>query len=162
IVVRGPKPTKAVRELGLEPSIVAREPNTWRELLDDLASRVKLEGKRVAVQEYGVSNRDLLAGLEARGAIGTTVPVYRWTIPSDRAPIRDALASIASGNADIALFTSASQVINVMQIAEADGTAAAVRSGFASMAIGSVGPVCSEELRSNGLTPDFEPGHAKL
>ena len=29
IVVRGPKPTKAVRELGLEPAIVAREPKRF-------------------------------------------------------------------------------------------------------------------------------------
>src|ERR1700676_4629124 len=94
IVVRGPKPTKAVRELGLEPAIVAREPSTWRELLDDLSKQVRLDGKKVAVQEYGVSNRDLIAGLEARGARVTTVPVYRWTLPTDRGPMREALKAI--------------------------------------------------------------------
>ena len=62
VVVRGPKPTRAVRELGLEPAIVAREPSTWRELLDDLAKQIRLDGKKIAVQEYGVSNRDLIAG----------------------------------------------------------------------------------------------------
>ena len=44
-----------------------------------------LEGKRVAIQEYsGVSNRDLLAGLEARGALLFAVPVYRWALPRAR------------------------------------------------------------------------------
>jgi uroporphyrinogen decarboxylase len=162
IVVRGPKPTKVVRELGLEPGIIAREPSTWRELLDDLAKLIRLDGKNLAVQEYGVSNRDLIAGLEARGARVTIVPVYRWTLPLDRAPLRTALSAIASREADVALFTSASQVVNIMQMAEAEGIGAEVRAGFAAMAIGSIGPVCSAELMSNGIRPDFEPEHSKL
>jgi uroporphyrinogen decarboxylase len=162
VVVRGPKPTKVVRELGLEPSIVAREPSTWRELLEDLATQIRLEGKAVAVQEYGVSNRDLIAGLEARGARVTSVPVYRWTLPTDRAPMRAALKAIASREADVALFTSASQVVNVMQMADAEGIGSAVRDGFAAMAIGSIGPVCSAELATNGIRRDFEPAHSKL
>ncbi len=162
VVVRGPKPTRVVRELGLEPAIVAREPSTSRELLDDLAKQTRLDGKKVAVQEYGVSNRDLIAGLEARGARVTTVPVYRWTLPADRGPMREALKAIAARAADVALFTSASQVVNLMQVAEAEGIGAEVRSGFAAMAIGSIGPVCSAELASNGIHPDFEPGHSKL
>ncbi|MGA9723272.1 MAG: uroporphyrinogen-III synthase, partial [Candidatus Binatus sp.] len=116
-VARGPKPIRAMRELGIEPSIVVPEPNTWREVLSELASRVELKGKRVAVQEYGVSNHELTAGLEARGARVTIVPVYRWTLPADRAPLRAALNAIAAGAADIAIFTSSNQVTNVIQLA---------------------------------------------
>ena len=78
----------------------------------------------------------------------TTVPVYRWTLPTDRAPMRAALKAIAAREADVALFTSASQVVNLMQMAEAEGIGAEVRAGFAMMAIGSIGPVCSAELAS--------------
>ncbi len=67
-VARGPKPVAALREIGLAPTIAIAEPNTWREVLGELAARVNLTGRRVAVQEYGVSNPDLIAGLEARGA----------------------------------------------------------------------------------------------
>ncbi len=162
IVVRGPKPAKAVRDLGLEPSILAHEPSTWRELLDDLSAQVTLTGQRVAVQEYGVANRDLLAGLEARGAMVTAVAVYRWTLPVDREPLCRALKAIADGQADVALFTSASQVVNAMMVAEAQGIAAELKRGLATMLIGSIGPVCSEELRSHGIEPDFEPEHSKL
>src|SRR5208282_6904188 len=109
-VVRGPKPLAALRELGLEPSIEAPEPNTWRELLAALLAQTDLRGKRVALQEYGVSNRDLVSALEARGADVMIVPVYRWTLPVDRRPLNDALHAIASGNADVALFTSSNQV----------------------------------------------------
>ncbi len=161
-VARGPKPAKALRDLGVEPTVVARDPSTWRELLADLTAKVKLEGKTVSVQEYGVPNRDLLAGLEARAAKITTIPVYRWTLPTDRAPLKAALQAIARGEADVAIFTSASQVANVMQVAEAEGIGDEVRRGFAAMAVGSVGPVCSEELRSHSIEPDFEPAHPKL
>src|SRR5229473_204998 len=89
-VARGPKPVAALRELGLEPTITIPEPNTWRELLASLGPQGNLTGKRVAVQEYGISNRNLIAGLEARGAQVMTVPVYRWTLPVDRGPLRAA------------------------------------------------------------------------
>ncbi len=161
-VARGPKPVAAMRENGLTPSISIPEPNTWREVLAELASRVELSGKRIATQEYGVPNPDLVAGLEARGAEVLSVPVYRWTLPLDRAPLRAALKTIASGEAEVCLFTSSNQVTNVMQVADADGLGAAVRRGFAAMVVGSVGPVCSAQLRANQITVDFEPGHPKL
>src|SRR5271170_758861 len=161
-VARGPKPIRAMRELGFEPSVVVPEPNTWREVLSALASRVELKGKRVAVQEYGVSNHELTAGLEARGANVTIVPVYRWTLPADRAPLRAALNAIAAGKAEVAIFTSSNQVTNVIQLADAEGIGDKVKRGFARMAIGSIGPVCSEQIRAYGLTGDFEPEHSKL
>jgi uroporphyrinogen decarboxylase len=161
-VARGPKPVAAMRENRLTPSIVIPEPNTWREVLAELASRVELSGKRVATQEYGVPNTDLVAGLEARGAQVLSVPVYRWTLPLDRAPLRAALKAIAGGEADVCLFTSSNQVTNVMQMADADGLGAAVRRGFAAMVVGSVGPVCSAQLRANAIAVDFEPEHPKL
>src|ERR1700722_14650321 len=130
-VARGPKPIRAMRELGFEPSNVVPEPNTWREVLSALGSQVELKGKRVAVQEYGVPNHELTAGLEARGARVTIVPVYRWTLPADRAPLRAALDAIAAGAADGAIFTSSNQVTNVIQLAEAEGIGDAVKRGFA-------------------------------
>ena len=50
--------------------------------------------------------------------------------------MREALKAIAAREADVALFTSASQVVNLMQMAEAEGIGAEVRRGFAAMAIG--------------------------
>ncbi|MDB5107750.1 MAG: hemE, partial [Candidatus Binatus sp.] len=159
---RGPKPIRAMREFGLEPDIVVPEPNTWRELLGSFGLLKSLKGKRVALQEYGVSNGDLIAGLEARGAEVIVVPVYRWTLPSDRGPLRAALDAIVSGNAEVAIFTSSNQVTNVIQLAEADGIGDAIRRGFARIAVGSIGPVCSEQLRAYGLPVDFEPEHPRL
>jgi uroporphyrinogen decarboxylase len=162
IVARGPKPVHALRELELIPTIAVGEPNTWRELLAALAARIDLRGKRVAVQEYGASNRELIAGLEARGALVMIVPVYRWTMPHDCGPLRAALKTIAARGADVAMFTSQNQVINVMQMAEAEGIEPEFRRALAAMVVASVGPVCSEALRARGVGVDLEPAHPRL
>jgi uroporphyrinogen decarboxylase len=159
-VARGPKPVIALRELGLAPSVVIPEPNTWHEVLAALTGR--LAERSVALQEYGTSNQDLIAGLEARGARVTRVPVYRWTLPIDRAPLIAAVRRIAAGEVAAILFTSASQVINVFQIAQAEGLAAELAEGLARGVVASIGPVCSEQLRAYGVAPDIEPAHSKL
>jgi uroporphyrinogen decarboxylase len=161
-VARGPKPVAALRELKIEPTLTIPEPNTWHEILAALSGRVDLAGKRLAVQEYGVSNRDLIVGLEARGAEVITVPIYRWTLPADRASLRAALKRIAAGEADVIIFTSSAQVTNVIQMAAAAGIGAEFRNGLASMVVASIGPICSQELRAHGLAIDLEPEHPKL
>ncbi|MGH8011378.1 MAG: uroporphyrinogen decarboxylase [Candidatus Binataceae bacterium] len=161
-VARGPKPAAALRELGLTPSMTAPEPNTWREILNALSANLELAGRTVAVQEYGVANRDLIAGLEARGAHVISVPVYRWTLPEDRAPIIAALHTIIDGGAGAVLFTSSAQVVNVMQLAEVDKCDDALRVALESVMVASIGPVCSRELREHGLPVDLEPSHPKL
>ncbi len=91
VVARGPKPIKVLRELQVPVTISVPEPNTWREILEALeqnARGFKLEGSRVAVQEYGVSNEAFLQQLRERGAEVLRVPVYRWDLPEDLAPPR--------------------------------------------------------------------------
>jgi len=91
VVARGPKPVAVLREWNVPIAIAAPEPNTWREVLraiDD--SKLDLRDKHVAVQEYGVSNPELLEGLREQGARVTPVPVYQWDLPEDKAPLRAA------------------------------------------------------------------------
>ena len=80
-VVRGPKPLAVLKELGITPTIVVPEPNTWREiLLATLDEKLPVANLVVGVQEYGVTNRSLVAGLEARGATVESVHVYDWAL----------------------------------------------------------------------------------
>src|ERR1700731_2210832 len=84
VVARGPKPVAALRELGVPVTLAVPEPNTWREILqalDENAALVPLKGRRIAVQEYGVSNPELLAGLTERGAEAIALRVYQWALP---------------------------------------------------------------------------------
>ncbi len=160
LVARGPKPVAALRELGLQPDVTAPEPNTWREVLATLDAQLPLSGKRVAVQEYGVSNQELAGALTARGAEVLRVPIYRWVLPDDIGPLREAIRAICDGRVDIALFTSATQAYHLFQVAGAD--AARLRAGFEKVLIASIGPICTEALREHGCTPDLEPEHAKM
>ncbi len=162
LVARGPKPVAVLRELGLVPALAVPEPNTWRELLAALDAAGSLAGKRVAIQEYGVSNSELLDGLRRRGALVTAVPVYRWALPEDLGPLAAAIGRIVAGEADVALFTSATQVTHVMQVARERGVAAALATAFRRVVVGSIGPVCSTALRAAGLPVDLEPIHPKM
>ena len=162
VLARGPKPVAALKELGLQPAMTAPEPNTWKETLAILDSNVELAGKRVAVQEYGVTNLELLAGLEARGAKILRVPVYRWALPEDIAPLQAAIRQIVEAKADVVIFTSANQVENVFKVAHQDGVDADLPKALKRILVVSIGPVCSEALARFGLKPDFEPEHPKM
>jgi uroporphyrinogen decarboxylase len=96
-VVRGPKPLAALKELGITPTIIVPEPNTWRELLTTLDERLPVANLVVGLQEYGVTNPSLIAGLEARGATVERVHVYDWDLPEDTAPLEENTRRIAAG-----------------------------------------------------------------
>jgi uroporphyrinogen-III synthase len=162
LVARGPKPIAALKELGLTAAITVREPNTWRELLAMLDGAADIRGKRIAVQEYGVPNAELVAGLERRGAAVTAVPIYRWALPEDVAPLRAAIRRIIDGGVDVALFTNGAQADHLFRIAGEEKCDEALRKAFRNVAVGSVGPVCTEVLEQFGVKPDLEPSHPKM
>jgi len=162
VLARGPKPSSALRALGATIDLQVPEPNTWRETLAVLDERKPVAGLRVAVQEYGAPVPDLTDGLEARGAVVTRVPVYRWALPEDLGPLRAALAELAAGRIGAAMFTSAQQVEHVLQVACEEGLEGPVRDAFANrVVVGSVGPTTSAALRARDLPVDVEPEHPK-
>jgi uroporphyrinogen-III synthase len=160
LVARGPKPVAALREIDLVPDITVPEPNTWREILATLDAQLPVGGKRVAVQEYGVENVEFIAALGARGAEIQRVMIYRWALPDDLRPLRGAIAAIVAGDVDMALFTSATQVYHLFQVAAEEGER--LRTGLAATVVASIGPVCSEALAEQGLRVDLEPEHPKM
>lgn len=162
LVVRGPKPIVALAELKLKPTITVPEPNTWRDLLNTLDANAPVKGLRVAVQEYGASNEELLEGLATRGAEVIRVPVYRWALPEDVGPLRQAVQAICDQQADVLLFTSANQIQNVMQIVRQMGVEASFRRAVRRCVVASVGPVCTEALVGHGLQVDLQPTHPHL
>lgn len=165
VVARGPKPVAALREFGVPIGISVPEPNTWRDILKALEAYqppFPLRGKRIAVQEYGVSNREFIASLKSREAVVTPVPVYQWALPEDLGPLRRAIDEIVQGEIDVLLVTSANQVHNLMQVATEAGLAEAVSNGLRRAVIASIGPISTEALQSYGITPDFEPSHPKM
>ncbi|MBI4412363.1 MAG: uroporphyrinogen decarboxylase [Deltaproteobacteria bacterium] len=162
IVVRGPKPTAVCKMNNIPIFATAPEPNTWREILTILEEDNSLQGKRVGVLEYGISNVQFLEELTARGAVVLPVPVYQWALPDDLIPLNRAIDLICAGEADLALFTSANQATNLMKVAIDRGLEARLRGGFYRTAILSIGPVCSERLNDLQLFPSAEASPNKL
>jgi uroporphyrinogen-III synthase len=163
VAVRGPKPLVPLREFKVRVDVQAPEPNTWHEVLAALDAQLPVQGLSVAVQEYGKPNPELIDGLRQRGADVTQVPVYRWALPEDTAPLRRAVAEIAEGRAGAILFTSAQQAEHLLQVAEAEGRLPALREALGrTVVVGSVGPTTSETLREKGLPVDIEPEHPKM
>lgn len=165
VVARGPKPTAALRELGVRVSLTVPEPNTWRDLLvllDENKNSFPVDGRRVAVQEYGVTNPELSAGLRERGAVLTLVNVYQWALPEDLTPLQSAVNSIIRGDVHVLLVASSIQIRHLFEVAERTGKAKALHEGLARVVITSIGPLTSEELRSRGLAVDIECSHPKM
>ncbi len=164
IVTRGPKPEAALRELKVKSLASAPEPSTWHEVLAtmDRAFGEELKSLRVAVQEYGASNPELLAELTERSAEVIKVPVYQWALPYDLQPLRETVQGIAKTGIDVVLFTTAVQVIHLMMVAQEMNCVPDLMRGLRSIAVISVGPTTSAELLHYGITPDFEPSRPKL
>lgn len=163
VVARGPKPLSVMREWQVPVWVAAPEPNTWKELLAALdATSDALKGKRIAVQEYGAANLDLLAGLDERGAVVTRVPVYRWALPEDLEPLRRVVGAIAARELDVAIFTTATQLVHLLKVAATMNQEAEVRDGLKHLVVASIGPTTSEELRQEGIQIDLEASHPKM
>lgn len=165
IVARGPKPTAALRELGVPVGLTVPEPNTWHELLailDQNKLAFPIAGRRVAVQEYGVTNPALSAGLAERGAMVTLVNVYQWALPEDLAPLEQAIEAMIRGEVHVLLVASSVQIRHLFQVAERMKKADLLQEALSRVVIASVGPLTSEEIRSRGLSVDIECAHPKM
>jgi uroporphyrinogen-III synthase len=162
IVARGPKPVAALKALGIMPTLIVPEPNTWVDVVSTLDEYRPVKGLRVAVQEYGSSNPEFLEALTARGADVFPVPVYKWGLPEDLAPLRLVLADLLAGTVPVMLVTNAAQIDHVMQLLEQEGKAPLFREACKTIVIASIGPTASERLRHYDLPVDFEPSHGKM
>lgn len=162
IVARGPKPVAALKAFQLHPTLTVPEPNTWVDLISTLDEYRPVKGLRVAVQEYGATNPDLLQALKERGAEVFQVPIYKWALPEDLAPLRRTLDHIIAGQVQVLLITNAAQVEHVMQIVTQDGNVEPFRAALKKMVIGSIGPTASEHLRHHDWPIDLEPSHPKM
>jgi uroporphyrinogen-III synthase len=164
VAARGSKSVMALKELNVVVTVTAPEPNTWHEMIVALDSELgeSLSGLRVAVQEYGVPNPELLEALTRRCLEVIRVPVYQWALPEDIQPLREAVLGLMNGNVDVVLFTTAAQVVHLFRIASEMNLVEELRTGLRSLVVASIGPTTTEELSQHGVTPDIQPSHPKM
>ncbi|WJR76339.1 uroporphyrinogen-III synthase [Bradyrhizobium sp. NP1] len=153
---RGPKPGRALREIGLEPQATTEKPTS--EGIAEMLSRIDLHGHRLGLQLY--PDRDhgaLISKLAAQGADVDAVLPYVYDAKAADANIVTAIEAMAKGQIDAIALTSSGQARRLFEVAAAHGCEARLREGLEKTPIASVGPVVSEELTSHGLRAAISP-----
>jgi uroporphyrinogen-III synthase len=130
-------------------------------VLDQNKDAFPVARRRVAVQEYGVTNPELSAGLIERGTIVTLVNVYQWALPEDIAPLQKAIESVIRGDVHFLLVASSVQIRHLFEVSQQMRKADLLQEALSRVVIASIGPLTSEELRSRGLSVDIECKHPK-
>src|SRR5215831_13208270 len=155
-ITRGPKPVRALREIGLAADMPADEPTT--EGVIATLERHDLTGHRVGVQLYpGNSNERLLKFLERAGARADTVLPYVYASEADDARVMAVIAEMATGQIDAIAFTSAPQVRRFRDVARAFGREAELRQGLERIVVAAVGPIVAAELDAIGVQVNVIP-----
>ena len=155
---RGPKPGRALREIGLEPQLTTEKPTS--EGIAEMLARLDLKGHRVGLQLYPDKDHSALIGaIAALGAEIDTVTPYVYDARAADANIVTAIDEMANGHVDAIAFTNLGQVRRLIEVARSSGYEARLREAFAKTPIASVGPAVSEELKSHGLRTDIYPAN---
>jgi len=155
---RGPKPGRALREIGLEPQLTTEKPTS--EGIAEMLARVDLRGHRVGLQLYPDKDHSVLIGaIKAQGAEVDTVLPYIYDAQVADANIVTAIDEMAKGRIDAIALTNLGQVRRLMEVAQAHGCEDRLREGLDRTPIASVGPVVSDELKSHGLRTDIYPAN---
>jgi len=157
-ITRGPKPARALHELGLGPDLAAPVPTT-QGIIDALrAEGDRLRGRRVGVQLYGTDpNRPLVTFLEQAGAVVRTVAPYVYAPASDDARVAELIDALAAGRVDAIAFTSASQVERLWQVAHARDAEERLRAALGRVLVAAIGPVVVEALEARGVRIGVTP-----
>jgi len=155
---RGPKPGRALREIGLEPQVTTEKPTS--EGIAEMLARVDLRGHRVGLQLYPDKDHSVLIGaVTAQGAEVDPVAPYVYDAQAADANIVTAIDEMAQGRIDAIALTSSGQVRRLIEVAQAHHCEKRLRDGLAHTPIASVGPVVSDELKSHGLRTDIAPAN---
>lgn len=165
VVARGPKPVRVLKEWGIPVTIVVPEPDTWAEVVETLDASQRgmgLEGRTVAIQEYGVPNLRLVQALKARGAHVLQVPIYRWALPENTQPLSAAVQQVINGEVSMALFTNSAQVEYLFRYVSEEGLEPLLKRALQRTVVASIGPFTSDALVRQGITVDYESSHPKM
>jgi len=155
VVTRGPKPVRALKELGLCPTKVAEAPTT--EGVIAALRPEPLQGQTVGVQLSRAANPPLTQFLEVAGAVADTVQPYVYAASADADRVADLIRGMAAGTVDAIIFTSSPQVDRLYEVAGEQSLTEALRQGLHAVCVAAVGPVVADNLRQRGARVDVCP-----
>src|SRR5262249_37126502 len=154
-VTRGPKPVRALKEVGLTPTKVAAAPTTSG-VISTLEQEV-LQGKGVGLTLYAEPNPPLVQFLESAGGRGSTVMSYIYTPDTDAERVAGLIESMARREVDAIVFTSSPQVDRLYEVANERDQREVLQRGLKHTRVAAVGPVVAENLRQKGARVDICP-----
>lgn len=154
-LTRGPKPVRALREVGLTPSKIAEAPTTEGVIAS--LRQEPLEGTTVGVTLYGEANPKLEQFLAAAGATAWAVMPYVYAPAADAERVVDLIQRLSRGAVDAVVFTSSPQVDRLYEVADKKGLQEQLRGGLGRTRVAAVGPVVAETLRQRGARVDVCP-----
>ncbi|TPQ33250.1 uroporphyrinogen III synthase [Bradyrhizobium guangdongense] len=153
---RGPKPGKALREIGLEQQQMTEKPTT--DGVIEMMAKLDLKGRRLGLQLYPDKDHSALIGaLSGQGAVVDTVLPYAYDPKAADDNIAAAIDEMAAGRIDCIALTNLGQVRRLVDAAKMRGSEAKLREGLQRTLIASVGPAVSGELAAHGLREDILP-----
>lgn len=156
VVVRGPKPVAALRQLGVRIDVIPDEPTT--EGVIAAMKKLELGGKTVGVQLYAVPNPFLRQELEKMGAKVLEVSPYEYHLGSDESAVLEFIKKIGEGAFDVVTFTSAPQAKTLFTVASQAGLADGLRQALNDKTIVAViGPVAEKALNAFGVNAKIKP-----
>ena len=163
VIARSPKPARVLRRHKVHIDVMPPEPYTSEALIESVRN-VELKDRKVAVQAYGGPNGYLTQGLAGLGAYVEEITLYSWGLPEDHTPVIELIDDLAQSKIDAVAFTSQPQAKNLVTIAAKAGKEGSLRDSLnrPSVAVASVGPVCTRGLNKSGITVDLEPDHPHM
>jgi uroporphyrinogen-III synthase len=148
MIVRGPKPTLALREFGLRPAKIAPAPTT-----DGIITALREEsirGRTVGVQLFSPSNPPLEKFLREAGATLSAVLPYVYAPASDAARVAELITQMSRGEIDVLLLTSSPQIDRLFEVADDQHLQAELAAAWQRTRIAAIGPIVADNLRRRG------------
>lgn len=161
-VCRGPKPTAALKKLGVRPTIAVATPHTTEDIITALR-RIQITGRSVTVIHHGDRNERLIAALREQTHRIDEIYLYRWQLPEDTGPLEALCRSVVKRRYDAIAFTSQVQIRHLFQIAERLGMRADLTDVLnRNTIVAAVGPTCAAALQQIGIQADVVPENPKM
>lgn len=155
-LTRGPKPAKALRDIGLRSDLAAETPTT--DGIIAALAKLDLHGRRIGVQLYGSEpSLKLIDVIRQAGAAPDPVAPYIYADQADDGKVVALIEQLALGGIDVIAFTSMQQVTRLRDVAKANQLEDKLKNGLARVKVAAVGPVVAEALRNIGTRIDMMP-----
>src|ERR1700761_1861901 len=153
---RGPKPGRALREIGLEPQLTTEKPTS--EGVIEMLSRLDLGDHRVGLQLYPDKDHSTLIGaFTSAGASVESVTPYIYDTQAADAHIVTAIEEMAAGRIDAIALTNLGQIRRLIEVARSKDVEPCLREGLKKTSIAAIGPAVVGELVAHGLSADICP-----